>query len=105
MKTIMEEKLRKAGFKRSKGWPRKKGKPIMITITGDFKPGTGFAFQFMSTKEKSYEAWKKQVDDQLFNKIGLDSDGIPDFSYKAAYEDGWSPSKTAAAAIRAGKEF
>ena len=58
MKTIMEEKLRKAGFKRSKGWPRKKGKPIMITITGDFKPGTGFAFQFMSTKEKS----KKQVD-------------------------------------------
>ena len=50
--TTMEEKLRKAGFKKSKGWPRKKGKLITVTITGDFKPGTGFAFQFMFGKKK-----------------------------------------------------
>ena len=61
MSKTIDQALREAGFtakvrktKGGKKWPRKRGRgPITITITTnrEFKPGTGFAFQFIAVEE------------------------------------------------------
>ncbi len=56
----IDEALKKAGFKvkvrrTGKRWPRKKGSgriTIVVTTDRKFKPGTGFAINFVATEEE-----------------------------------------------------
>ena len=55
--------------------------------------------------KRTFEQWKRLVDDAIEAKTGLTSDGIRDWEYSGAYQDGMSPSRAAAAAVRAAREF
>jgi hypothetical protein len=51
-----------------------------------------------------YADWRKKVNAAVWRKAGLSVDDLPDFDLISAFEDGASPSKAAAAAIRAAKD-
>ncbi len=53
---------------------------------------------------KTFEQWKKEVDEELYDLCGLDSDGLPDWMYRTAYEYGWSPKRAARAVLRNARE-
>lgn len=49
----------------------------------------------------TFEEWKHAVDLAIQRKCGLSADDMPEWDYWSAYDDGVSPSKAAAMAIRA----
>ena len=56
-------------------------------------------------KRMEYEHWKQMVDKIIIRTIGIDSKGIPDYDYTKAYNYGWTPTRTATAAIAAARRF
>jgi hypothetical protein len=52
-----------------------------------------------------YALWKQMVETVIYRRLGLDSEAIPDFDYTKAYENGWTPTRTATAAIAAARRF
>lgn len=51
-------------------------------------------------KRLSFESWMHQVDENIQDSTGLSADDLPDACYYDWYEDGTSPSRAAAKAIR-----
>lgn len=54
---------------------------------------------------RTFEAWKKQVDDEMFSMFGLLTDDIPDFDYYSAYQRNINPRRVASAAWNAAKGY
>jgi hypothetical protein len=52
-----------------------------------------------------YALWKQCVEALIIKKTGLDSEGMADYDYTKAYQAGWSPERTATAAIAAARRF
>jgi len=52
----------------------------------------------------SFEQWKKLVDENIVTRCGMTSDDLDDWCYVDDYEDGMSPSRSAARAIRNAKD-
>ncbi len=55
--------------------------------------------------KKTFEQWKREVDEELYDLCGLDSDGLPDWQYKTAYEEKMSPKRAARAVLRNAREM
>jgi hypothetical protein len=55
-------------------------------------------------REQSFEAWKRLVDAAILKKCGMTADDIDDWRYKADFDEGVSPARCAARAIRNAKE-
>jgi hypothetical protein len=49
--------------------------------------------------------WMKQVDIILLQKVGVDSSGLPDYAYAAAFDAEDTPSRAASDAIRNAREY
>ena len=56
-------------------------------------------------EDMTFQEWKKKVDASIEKKCGLDSDGLPDWDYYTAWQEGVTPSSAATQAIRAAREF
>lgn len=56
-------------------------------------------------KIATFEEWKRAVDACVEARLGLGADDLPDFDYRRAYDAGRTPAATAAAAIRAARDF
>jgi hypothetical protein len=54
---------------------------------------------------RTYEQWFQEVDRLVQRLIGLGADDLPDWNYRDAYDDGVTPSRAAARAIRAARDF
>ena len=61
-------------------------------------------FNYCQTHDEEFAAWKKKVDSIIQKRTGLTSDDLPDICYYDNFDEGISPSATAAQAIRAAKE-
>lgn len=55
-------------------------------------------------KKRSFEEWKKQVDQAINQICGLSSDDLPDQPYRDWCEDGVSPATAARRAVRYAQE-
>jgi hypothetical protein len=53
---------------------------------------------------RKFEEWMAKVDAVLLKRCGLDNRDLPDWTYFDAFEDGYTPTAAAAAALRAAKE-
>ena len=54
--------------------------------------------------EALYLKWKAQVDREILAKCGMHADDLDDWCYRSDYEDGVTPKRCAARAIRNAKE-
>lgn len=52
----------------------------------------------------NFEDWKQEVAKLMFHRLGLHPDDLPDWTYRAAWEDGMSPRTACAKAIKAAKK-
>lgn len=55
--------------------------------------------------KKTYEQWKREVEQALERFVGMDSESMPDVDYQGMYREGLSPVKAARRAIRRAQEF
>jgi hypothetical protein len=62
------------------------------------------ARQFGKTR-LTFEQWKKEVDIALLAKCAMDSECLPDWGYRDAYDDGINPRTAASLALRAAKDY
>lgn len=51
-----------------------------------------------------YETWKRMVDAEIQKRCGLSADDLDDWRYRADYEEGVTPKRCAARAIRNAKD-
>lgn len=52
----------------------------------------------------SYREWLNRVDVAVWSKVGVGLYDLPDVPVRAMYDDGYSPSKAASAAVKNAKE-
>ena len=50
---------------------------------------------------RTFEEWMRLVDQSIQRKVGLDSNDLPDYATRDAYDAGEAPGMVAAAIIRA----
>lgn len=53
---------------------------------------------------KNFSAWMAKVD-AVLGKMGFHSLDLPDWRYRDAFDDGWSPARAAYAALKAAKDY
>ena len=53
----------------------------------------------------TFDQWKARLDLAVMAIIGLDSDCLPDYDYRSAYESKRSPIATAKSVIKAARDF
>jgi hypothetical protein len=54
-------------------------------------------------KTFSFQSWMAAADAEVSKKFGLSIYDLPDIDYASMYEDGYSPAKAAARAIKSAK--
>lgn len=67
-------------------------------------PDTHRAEMETAMAEQRFKAWMRAVDQKISLKVGLSADDLPDVCYRDWFDDGLSPAKAAARAIRSARD-
>lgn len=57
------------------------------------------------TKVDKFNFWMRQVDADLYKRVGLESLDLPDVDYYNMFDCGFSPRRAATAAIKYGEDY
>jgi hypothetical protein len=56
-------------------------------------------------ENSGFDYWLQRVNAYLVRKCGLGSDDLPDWCYRDAFDDGYTPSEAAREVIRAARDY
>jgi hypothetical protein len=73
------------------------GQPLEVFESERYCPGCD-SYRIL---RPTFDVWMSEVDAALVRKIGVSSSDLPDFCYRDAYDEGFTPEEAADEAIEA----